>query len=294
MRNIYLLLMAFVCGQIANAQTTVFFEDFEDNSLDGYTLYNLDGLTPDDPDLDNMADSAWTLKVITSQGWTFNLSAFSVSWYVNDAGPSDDWLVTPAINIGTGAVLSWDALAITSSGNFRDQYQVFISPGNSLENLSDDATLVFDTGLDGEEATPQNRTVDLAALGFENQVIYIAFRNFTQPFTGSGTGGNELAIDNIQVNTVLSVREPELAKTIKAYPNPALGNAQLDFSLRATSLVRLDIVDITGKVLRSENRGIFAEGSHQISIRRESLPAGVYMVRISSDEASSLVRVIFQ
>ncbi len=58
MRKIYLVMLGAFTYMGATAQTEVYFEDFEDNSLEGFTLYNLDGLTPDDEDLENMADSA--------------------------------------------------------------------------------------------------------------------------------------------------------------------------------------------------------------------------------------------
>jgi hypothetical protein len=299
MRKFYLFATACVFSMAVSAQTTVFFDDFEGNSLEGYTLHNLDGLVPDDGDLATMEDSAWTIRSIGAQGWTFNRSAFSVSWYVNDEGPSDDWLVTPAITIAGDAVLEWNGLAITSSGNFRDRYQVFVSNGSDLTSL-EEATLVFDTGAEGELITPQSRSVNLATEGFANQTIYIAFRNFTQPFGsnpgGPGNGGNELAIDNIKVtdnSTSNTTNNEGPLKGLTLLPNPSYGsNMKLQFTAEKAAQVNMQIVDITGKVQMLRNLGTLAAGAHLIDVERGTLANGIYFISLRSEEGATVVKAI--
>ncbi len=299
MRKFYLFATACVFSMAVSAQTTVFFDNFESNSLEGYTLYNLDELVPDDPGLATMADSAWTIRTITSQGWTFGLSAFSVSWYLNDEGPSDDWLVTPAITIAGGAMLEWDGLAITSSGNFRDRYQVFVSDGSDLSAL-EEATMIFDTGAAGELATPQSRSVNLATEGFANQTIYIAYRNWTQAFGsnpgGPGNGGNELAIDNIKVtdNSTSSTRNSDgPLKGLSLLPNPSYGgNMKLQFKAEKSTLVTMQIVDITGKVQMVKNLGTLAPGTHLIDVERGTLTSGIYFISLRTNEGASVIKAI--
>ncbi len=300
MRKFYMLLAVAFLTTTTYGQTQIYFDDFEDNSLEGYTLYNLDGLTPDDPGLANMADSAWTIQQITAQGWTHNLSAFSVSWYVNDAGPSDDWLVTPAIAIAGEAVLEWDALAITSSGNFRDRYMVYVSSAPDLETISESAVLIFDTGAPGEETTPQHRTVDLAALGYENETIYICFRNNTQPFGsnpgGPGNGGNELVIDNIEVtdNSVVSTRNISVYSDLSLLPNPSFGDQmQLRFQVETSSATTLEVLDISGKILQISNLGILSGGEHLHTIKLPGISPGVYLIRLRSENSTTVLRAVF-
>jgi hypothetical protein len=297
MSKLYLSMVGLMACLIASAQTEVFFDDFEDQDLEGYTLYNLDGLTPDDPDLVNMADSAWTVKFISSQGWENGNSAFSVSWYVNDEGPSDDWLITPAIEIGTDAMLSWDAMAITSSGDFRDRYQVFIGPSTDLEDFAELAP-VFDTGEEGEIDEPTSRSLNLSELGFENETIYIAFRNNTPGFdpdqpVGPGNGGNELAIDNISVSTVLSSDEIEIFEDITLLPNPSANDMQLRFGLENPADVTLEMADITGKIIRLERLGTLSSGQHLIDIEREGVKAGLYLIRLRTDNGFKVIRAVF-
>lgn len=285
MKKVYFIAMMFAA--ISLQAQTYFFDDFESNSLDGYTLFNLDQLVPDDPDLINMADSAWTIKTITSQGWTHGLSAFSVSWYVNDAGPSDDWLITPAITVGEAAVLSWNAMAITSSGSFRDQYQVFVATAATLEAFSE-AAPIFDTGSVGELATPQSRSINLSELGYTNQTIYIAFRNWTQPFTsgspgGNGNGGNELCIDNIRVEGVSSIaNRTQNTGQVNVYPNPAGGDfVNISIELLESDAINVRLIDINGKEVFTTNMGTLVTGTHLIQPGIDALPTGKYLIQIT-------------
>jgi hypothetical protein len=298
MKKVYLLALA-IFG-FGTMQAQLYFDDFADNSLEGYTLYNLDGLTPDDTDLETMADSAWTIRSITSQGWEFGLSAFSVSWYENDEGPSDDWLVTPGIAIGEGAILEWDAMAITSSGLFRDRYQVFISNSPELEDLGLLAP-EFTMGDTGEVDFPIHRTLDLADLGYANETIYVAFRNNTQPFVsgggdGPGNGGNELAIDNIEVNdeTTLSIQENTPFEYATVQPNPveASGMINLSISLKTAQSISIEVMDITGKVHEVVSNRELPSGPAMISIDRNGLAKGLYLMRIKAGENISVVKTV--
>ncbi|MCZ4408754.1 choice-of-anchor J domain-containing protein [Cryomorphaceae bacterium 1068] len=298
MNKVYLLALA-ILG-FGTMQAQLYFDDFEGNSLEGYTLYNLDGLTPDDPDLDTMADSAWTIRNITSQGWEFGLSAFSVSWYANDEGPSDDWLVTPGIAIGEGAILEWDAMAITSSGLFRDRYQVFISSSPELDDLGLLAP-EFTMGDTGEVDFPIHRTLDLGALGYANETIYVAFRNNTQPFvpgggSGPGNGGNELAIDNIEVNdeTTLSVSKNETFEYVRVQPNPVAQGASINLSvsLNTSETISIEVMNISGKIHTVISNRILPAGPNLISIDRNGLAQGIYFLRLRAGENTSVVRTV--
>jgi hypothetical protein len=297
MNKVYLLALA-IFG-FGTMQAQIFFDDFEDNSLEGYTLYNLDGLTPFAPELENLTDSAWTVLNITSQGWEFGLSAFSVSYYLGDEGPSDDWLVTPAIEIGEAAILEWDAMAITSSGNFRDRYQVFISNSPELDELSLLAP-EFTMGDTGEVDFPIHRTLDLAELGYANETIYVAFRNNTQPFVegggdGPGNGGNELAIDNIEVtDETLSIEENNTFEYVKVQPNPVAQGASINLalSLKASETISIEVMDITGKIHTVISNRDLPAGPALITIDRNGLSQGIYLLRLRAGENTSVIKTV--
>ena len=284
MKYFTLLATFLMVGMSATAQQ-FYYEDFENGMPADYHLVNVDGLTPDDPDLVGMADTAWTVRFISAQGWTNGNSAFSVSWYQNDAGPSDDWMITPAIQVGVNAILSWNAMAITSSGNFRDRYQVFIGTDTTLASFAALAP-VFDTGDTGEVDIPMMRIYDLATNGYENQTIHIAFRNFTQPYNpslpqGPGNGGNELAIDNIDVSNTISTQSRTLnINEVKVFPNPVSEVLTLNLELTESDNLTAYIIGVDGKVMLSQQLGQIVTGEFQTTFDVSNLVAGNYFLQI--------------
>ena len=152
-------------------ETAIFEEDFEGGELPAdWVVYDEDGLTP----ADDVAyvDAAWVVTDADEQGENF--AAYSTSWY-DPAGASDDWIVTPQITLGANATLRWRARSFTAA--FPDGYEVRISTAtNSVDDLSADPA-VFE--IAAEEGNWQIHSIDLDALGYANQDVYIAFRNVT-------------------------------------------------------------------------------------------------------------------
>ena len=279
-----------------SASTQIIFEEYFDNGMPAeVVLVNLDELTPDDPDLATMADSAWTVRNITAQGFGGGAgsdAAFSVSWYEGDEGPSDDWMILPGVQLGSDPYLSWTGMAITSSGDFRDQYQVFVvADGQAIENFFL-AAPVFDTGNTGEEVEETFHQIPLA--DFANETVYIAFRNFTQPYdpdqpSGPGNGGNELAIDNIIVSEgAVSVAELP-AMDIRCWPLPADDQLRVQFNEAADQLT-WSIIDLNGKVIAGSSEGNLAPGA-QLSIDVSALAAGNYILQLQANGRSSHTQV---
>ena len=270
----------------------VYFENFENGMPSNYILRNLDGLTPDDPGLATMKDSAWTVRLITSQGWQHNLSAFSVSWYVNDQGPSDDWMILPAISIGPNAILKWAAMAITSSGIYRDRYQIFISEDTSIASFAANPP-VFDTSDSGEVAAPVNRQIDLASKGWANKTVHIAFRNWTKPYNPPvSQGGNELAIDNIEViNSSTGLSEISNLSGLSIFPNPAQDYAKIQFSIEKADNLKVYILDLGGKAVKHYTLGNIPPGQNEAVLDISDLKAGVYFLSIEGRATAASLKI---
>lgn len=291
MRSVYSIVVCLAIGMPAIAQQ-VYFENFENGMPSTYILRNLDGLTPNDPGLATMKDSAWTVRLITSQGWQHNLSAFSVSWYVNDQGPSDDWMILPAITIGPNAILKWSAIAITSSGLYRDRYQIFISEDTSIASFAANPP-VFDTSDSGEVASPVNRQIDLASKGWTNKTIHIAFRNWTKPYNPPiSQGGNELAIDNIEViNSSAGLSEISNLSGLRVFPNPVSDDARIQFSIERADDLKVYILDLGGKALKHYAIGSIQPGHHEVKVDVSDLKSGVYFLSIEGRVTAASLKI---
>ena len=182
-----ILLTALAIGAFSIAQSQVIFlEDFDGiagptaggagtyNFPSGWSLANVDNSTPNASV--SYVNAAWERR----EDFSFAVgdsAAFSTSWY-SPAGPSNDWMTTPAIGpLPANVVLSWNA--VTYDAAYPDGYEVRImtvppTGGTGvIGNLITASTVLFSTPA--ENTTWTNRTVSLSA--YAGQTVYISFRN---------------------------------------------------------------------------------------------------------------------
>lgn len=151
--------------------TTLFLEDFQSESIPaGWVLVNNDGLTPDP----NVATFTEAWNVFAEQaGDPAQFTAQSNSWY-SPPGTADDWMISPAISIGSDAVLSW--LAASFDPNFLDSYEVYVSTSTQdMAGCMANAAVFSVAAEVADVLTPHS--VDLALAGFTNTSIHVCFRN---------------------------------------------------------------------------------------------------------------------
>ena len=170
----------------ASAMGQVFSEDFQQGIPAGWTLIDNDGLTPDAnvsqftaawigaADFDNTADTV----------------AMSTSWYTPAPGTADDWLITPAINLTTNNILTWEEEA--QDPNYPDGYEVRISTTTpTIAGFMANTPLFTTAAASG--GTWVQQTVDLQTAGYSNQTVYLAWRN-------NSTDQFVLMIDDIDIS----------------------------------------------------------------------------------------------
>jgi cysteine-rich repeat protein len=161
-------------GCAADCMSTgpILVDDFEVGSTVAWTLIDVDGRTPN-ADVSFMT-GAW---VVATDGITptpANRVAVSTSYY-DPTGSADDWLISPALPLDGHSVLSWRAYA--PDADYRDGYEVRISTTTpDVAGFTANAALLT---VSQEQSTWQSHSVDLAAAGYANQTVYLAFRNNT-------------------------------------------------------------------------------------------------------------------
>ena len=151
----------------------------------GWTAINVDGLTPDASVA--FVDEAWIVR----EDFTTDPAdavAFSTSYY-SPPGTSDDWAITPQINLTAGNVLEWEALAPDAA--YPDGYEVRLSTTTPTVAAM---TVVLAT-VPAENAAWTPRSVSLAA--YAGQAVYIGFRN-------NSTDRFILLLDDVRVRQVLA------------------------------------------------------------------------------------------
>lgn len=183
--RLFILFTLLFCFSFSS-EAQFFSEDFNSSaSLSSWTLINQDGRTPAGP-VSQFTD-AWILDRDSSIA---DSCASSTSWYA-PAGQADDWLISPAIQLATTSILSWDAQA--QDNLFPDGYEVRISTGQpsiSDFNLNPPVFQII-----AENPNWTRRSINLQAQGYSNQTVYLAWRN-------NSNDQFILSIDNISLDSI--------------------------------------------------------------------------------------------
>ncbi|MEQ8707324.1 MAG: choice-of-anchor J domain-containing protein [Phaeodactylibacter sp.] len=276
-RLVQLVCVAIVLATLpVSAQETIVY-DFEDGVMpESFTLINRDMLVPNQPDDAGFADTAW---MVIESGLLESFGALSISWYVDDAGPADDWMILPKITVTENSTLSWTAISTTSSGDFPDSYQVLINPEEpTFESFEANGAIL--ASYDPEEwEAPQMREASLA--DYAGQSVHIAFRNITP-------SGDALLIDDITITEgeISSVAALDNAAfEFNLAPNPATAaGTTLQYTLEQAADVAITVQDLSGRAVQELRQGRLAAGRHNVQLETAGLPAGVYVVSVRTAE----------
>ncbi len=161
-------------------------ENFNGGTLNGWTSIDNDGKTvaTDNPIRSSLGFTTygWGALVIETAG---DYSALSTSYYT-PAGTADDWLISPEIQVGTGAKLMWQGQALNSG--YPDGYKVYVSTtGADIANFT---TVLLDVPEEGGSMT--THVLDFSA--YAGQTVRIAFQNYSNDMY-------ILGIDNVKCFT---------------------------------------------------------------------------------------------
>ncbi|MBM3328477.1 MAG: T9SS type A sorting domain-containing protein [Calditrichaeota bacterium] len=85
---------------------------------------------------------------------------------------------------------------------------------------------------------------------------------------------------------------PSLWEVSAAYPNPFNGTTAVTITLAKPSLVRMRMLDVSGKSVMKLCDGALSDGSHQITIPAKGLSTGVYFIESRVDGAKHLQSVV--
>ena len=285
-----LLTAAIAISSLSVAQTTLFQENWDGAGpgISGWTLYNVDGLTPislyeaGGDGLPELITNAWNVLSLAQigdsgddhYGYTYPPAAtgmsgnvaVSNSWY-DPAGTANDWLVSPQITIPASAIgtkLTWSATSLGATAYLED-YKVYISTtGNQVSNF----TTVLKNVVN-QPNTGSFHTVDISSYAGQN--VYIAFRN-------DSNDQYVMLLDNIKVetqNTLATVENSGKTK-VAVYPNPATDVLNVD-GIKKTDKVQ--VYDASGKLINVK----INDGKVNIS----NLNKGNYILKIDGEIETS-------
>jgi Cleaved Adhesin Domain len=240
---------------VALGQTVIFTEDFESGIPSTWGVRNLDGKTPAGAVSEYAA--AYISKMDPDD--TNNLTASSTSFF-SPVGIANRWLITESIALGGyGNSFQWKAKSHDPS--YPETYLVLVSTSDTLiASFTDTLGYVVQ---ENEDWT--TRTVNLSALGYNNQTIYVAFILQTDD-------GFKFYLDDVTASKEDPVglqEETIIQLSIKALDNDGLFeiNSELSFD-------QIVVYDEMGKVVVEANSKI-------IDLRQEK--SGLYFVQARKD-----------
>ena len=75
----------------------------------------------------------------------------------------------------------------------------------------------------------------------------------------------------------------------QSYPNPSVGMTNFTYTTPRETEVRISLVDLTGKSIRTLISGRVSEGQHSVNFDAKDLPSGTYLYMLESQN-TRLVR----
>jgi hypothetical protein len=273
---------------VLNAQVTSYEQDFEVNPLlmpSEIALINVDGMQPDPGQDPCYADSAWLVR--TSNGMSSTI-AVANSWHVDEIGDADDWMIMPTFSIiSDQATVSWDAMSLTSSGDYPDDYMVIAvlapetAPADTVDYVLSNGLILQQVTAEDYEA-PVHYDVLLSDHGFTvGQDIWVVFRLITP-----APGGSELGIDNIVLSNGVGINAP-IENLTGLYPNPVTdGLVTIDVNFKNAAQVQ--IYDLAGKLVQES----MLQGTNVLNV--QDVISGAYIVRVNADDKLYTTRMIVE
>lgn len=76
------------------------------------------------------------------------------------------------------------------------------------------------------------------------------------------------------------------------YPNPFTLSTTLQFTLKSSSEVTIDICDVTGRCVNQIDAGYYSSGLNSITIHKENLSSGIYFIKLKAGTQVGMKKII--
>ncbi len=118
------------------------------------------------------------------------------------------------------------------------------------------------------------------------------------PFTTTGginyfTGWGEAPFISLNFDPVLGINESTTEISgVSIYPNPTSSSVNLEMNIANPSEVSIQVTDLSGKIVATQNLGFLPLGKNQTTIQSTSFNNGLYYVTVSSNGSSVTKKLI--
>ena len=129
------------------------------------------------------------------------------------------------------------------------------------------------------------------------RVFYVNDKDAGAAPVGEGEATNSpmlyLEIPNPTLtNIVEDITRPENFDILSAYPNPFNAKTTIKFSLSETAAIKLEIFDITGRLVRTLANSEFPAGENSVVWDAENSSSGVYFAKLSTPIGNTAKKLV--
>ena len=233
--------------------------------------------------------------IVSGEGYepspSFNLAVFAGSRIVADDPLNIDVLVyhgstdAPTVDVVETLVGAGTIINDLSYGEFSDYLE--------LPNADYVLEIRDETG----EVTVASYAAPLKTLNAQGAAITVFASGFLNPSNNSNgpafglfaalADGTVIELPSIPT----SVNNEAKFTNASVFPNPANDLANINISLNVSAEVVVDILDVFGKTIRTNNIGYKNSGEQVISLDLSNLLIGVYMLRIKAGNSFENLKV---
>ena len=165
-----------------------------------------------------------------------------------------------------------------SSSNSTDLgYRILDSSGVVVENIS----TLLSFGYEVSSQFQTNLLADTSSVIVDTAIV------IDTTIVGSDT----IVVDTSNNTNPTYIEDNNLISSVKIFPNPTAGNAQLNFELVKSSSVQVQVVNMLGKNIYEANLG-YISGNQTILFNNANLEKGVCLVRLLVDGSVFVRRLI--
>ena len=107
----------------------------------------------------------------------------------------------------------------------------------------------------------------------------------------NGSYGFDSETRAADVQTVVGLEEQIAETSFNVYPNPVENVAWVDLNLTGSEEVRLDVVNLLGQRVMSQDMGTMSAGNSRLQLDLAGVESGIYLVTLTAGETTSTLRV---
>lgn len=98
--------------------------------------------------------------------------------------------------------------------------------------------------------------------------------------------------DSVFALRLIGIEEAGNISVVEFYPNPAASSVHISYVMTGADRVSLQLIDVTGRLVKITDEGMQASGLHQATLNLEDVSAGMYMLKVTVGKMQAAKRLV--